>query len=165
MELARPTFQNLVQTFRQETRVFKHILNCWLSKHTLEKYNLTASNPKELKRALGLTTLFLVLDIFRPKPSQTTGWTKTTPKGRRLRTKKHETNAIFTIQKKIMSKPVKTTPTPQADLSCAVLLGHPRHDKHHKAEENHVSKTNTSALTLCAKPPAQPKGAASQSTK
>ncbi|WGS83528.1 MAG: hypothetical protein P3M72_00195 [Candidatus Hodgkinia cicadicola] len=66
-----------------------------------------------------------------------------------------------------MSKPVKTIPTPQADLSCAVLLGHPKHDKHHKAEENHVSKTNTSALTLCTKAsaPPQTKGAASQSTK
>ncbi len=158
-------FQNLVQTFRQETRVFKHILNCWLSKHTPEKYNLTASNPKELNRALGLTTLFFVLDIFRPSPSQTKGCTKTTPKGRRLRTRKHETSAIFTIQKKIMSKPVKTTPTSQADLSCAVLLGHPKHDKHHRAEENHVSKTNDSALILCSKAPSQPKGAASQSTK
>ncbi|WGS83437.1 MAG: hypothetical protein P3M73_00030 [Candidatus Hodgkinia cicadicola] len=158
-------FQNLVQAFRQETKVFKHILNCWLPKRTLEKYNLTASNPKELKRALGLTTLFLVLDIFRPKPSQTTGCTKTTPKGRRLRTRKHETSAIFTIQKKIMSKPVKTIPISQADLSCAVLLGQPKHDKHHKAEENHVSKTSASALILCTKSPEQLRGAASQSTK
>ncbi|XXM93578.1 hypothetical protein AAHH87_00405 [Candidatus Hodgkinia cicadicola] len=154
-----------MQTFRQETRVFKHILNCWLTKHTPEKYNLTASNPKALKRALGLTALFLVLDIFRPKPSQTTGCTKTTPKGRRLRTRKHETSAIFTIQKKIMSKPVKTISTSQARLSWAVLLGHPKHDKHHKAEENQVSKTNTSALILCAKAQPQPKGAASQSSK